>query len=286
MKTAKKTTHPKNVNVELRLYMREISKIPLLTAEEEKEMAIRSKNGDREALQKLVEGNLRFVISVAKKYNGCGLALMDLINEGNVGLLEAARRFDPERNVKFTSYAVWWIRQSILMALSSLAHPLRLPPKMANRLYKVNKTVTRRTLELGRKPTNGEIARELQLTDSELCEALQFSAEAASLNQPIDDNGELVLADVLEQKSLPPVDSALEASSLQERVEVAFDSLEHQEEQVLRLRFGLDDDTPRTLHEIGLMLGLSRERIRQIEAKALGKLRGCPQSTSLVNYLN
>lgn len=286
MQTAKRTYKQKNSNREMRLYLKEISKIPMLTVEEEREVGRRVQNGDREALQKLVECNLRFVIKIAKKYRGCGLPFMDLINEGNLGLIEAARRFDPTRNVKFTSYAVWWIRQSILHALSSLGHPLRLPPKISNTLYRVGNTITRKTNELRRKPRLDEIAVEVGLTERELSSMMELSGDAASLNQPIDDDGELVLGDLLEQTTLPSVESNTVSQFLDKHLNDALNELDESEEKVLRLRFGLDDDTPRTLKEIGDMMGLSRERIRQIESKALTKLRTAPKSDSLASYLN
>jgi RNA polymerase primary sigma factor len=286
MQTAKRTYKQKNSNREMRLYLKEISKIPMLTVEEEREVGRRVQNGDREALQKLVESNLRFVIKIAKKYRGCGLPFMDLINEGNLGLIEAARRFDPTRNVKFTSYAVWWIRQSILHALSSLGHPLRLPPKISNTLYRVGNTITRKTNELRRKPRLDEIAVEVGLTERELSSMMELSGDAASLNQPIDDDGELVLGDLLEQTTLPSVESNTVSQFLDKHLNEALNELDESEEKVLRLRFGLDDDTPRTLKEIGDMMGLSRERIRQIEAKALTKMRTAPKSDSLASYLN
>lgn len=287
MLAVKKTNYrSKQANREMRLYLKEISKIPILTPEEEKEIGRRVQAGDREALQMLVESNLRFVIKIAKKYRGCGLPFMDLINEGNLGLIEAARRFDPTRNVKFTSYAVWWIRQAILHSLSSLGHPLRLPPKISNTLYRVGVTINRKTNELRRKPSLHEISAEVGVPESELTSMLELAGEPASLNQPIDEDGELVLGDLLEQTTLPSVEETTVSQFLEKHLNEALDELDNSEEKVLRLRFGLDDDTPRTLKEIGDMMGLSRERIRQIESKALQKLRHTNKTDSLASYLN
>ncbi|HET6266984.1 MAG TPA: RNA polymerase sigma factor RpoD/SigA [Acidobacteriota bacterium] len=286
MLTVKKVNKFKQSNREMRLYLKEISKIPILTPEEEKELGRRVQKGDHDALQKLVESNLRFVIKISKKYRGCGLPFLDLINEGNVGLIEAARRFDPERNVKFTSYAVWWIRQAILHSLTNMSHPLRLPAKISNMLYRISRTVAKKTAELKRKPTLQEIARETGITEHELNQMLEVSGEAASLHEPIDEQGDLVLGDLLEQTTIPSVEHSLLSQSLVHQVRAALEGLERNEEKVLRLRFGMDDDKPRTLKQIGDLMGLSRERIRQIEAKALEKLRTARRQTSLAGYLS
>jgi len=282
----KNNTKQKNSNREMRLYLKEIAKIPLLSADEEKELGRRVQKGDKDALQKMVESNLRFVIKIAKKYRGHGISFLDLINEGNLGLIEAAKRFDPERNVKFTSYAVWWIRQSILHAISSLGHPMKLPAKVSNTLYRVGKTIAKSSHLLNRRPTLKEIADDVGITEKELNAALELSGDATSLNQPLDKQGELVLGDMLEDTTVPSVEETTVSKFLKEHLNEALHELDRNEEKVLRMRFGLDDDPPRTLKQIGDKMGLSRERIRQIEAKALSKLRGNRRSASLQSYLN
>jgi RNA polymerase primary sigma factor len=274
-------------NREMRLYLKEISHIPLLSAEEEKELGRRiQNNNDRAALQKLVESNLRFVIKIAKKYRGFGLSFMDLINEGNLGLIEAAKRFDPERNVRFTSYAVWWIRQAILHALTNLSRPLRLPAKITNTLHRVGKTIAKKTSELKRRPSIQEIAREVGVGADELSTMMEVAGEPASLSQPIDDEGDVVLGDVLEQTTVPSVEDTITLKFLKEHVGEALERLDENEQKVLKMRFGLDNGVPHTLKEIGTHMNLSRERIRQIEAKALDKLRHSRRARSLNSYLN
>jgi RNA polymerase primary sigma factor len=286
MLATKNDNKQKNMNREMRLYLKEISKIPLLSAEEEKELGRRVQKGDKDALQKLVESNLRFVIKISKKYRGHGISFLDLINEGNLGLIEAAKRFDPNRNVKFTSYAVWWIRQSILHAISTLGHPLKLPAKVSNTLYRVGKTIAKSSHLLNRRPTLKEIADDVGITEKELNTALELSGDAMSLNQPLDQQGELVLEDMLEDTTARSVEETTVSQFLQEHLNEALSELDKNEQKVLRLRFGLDNEPPRTLKQIGDKMGLSRERIRQIEAKALGKLRTNRRSASLQSYLN
>lgn len=286
MLVTKNSSKQKDSNREMRLYLKEISKIPLLSVEEEKEIGRRVQKGDKDALQKLVESNLRFVIKIAKKYRGHGISFLDLINEGNLGLIEAAKRFDPGRNVKFTSYAVWWIRQSILHAISSLGHPLKLPAKVSNTLYRVGKTIAKSSHLLNRRPTLKEIADDVGITEKELNAALKLSGDATSLNQPLDQEGELVMEDMLEDVNSQTVEETTVAKFLQEHLNEALNELDKNEEKVLRMRFGLDNEPARTLKQIGDKMNLSRERIRQIEAKALGKLRSNRRSASLQSYLN
>lgn len=276
----------KSFNLAMRLYLKEISRIPLLQADEEKELARRAQRGDREALQKMIESNLRFVIKIAKKYRKSGLPFMDLINEGNLGLIEAARRFDPERNVKFTSYAVWWIRQSILHYLSTATQAFRISPKTANILYRVATTLAKKKSELNEAPSREELAREIGVTLKELNSSLAATAGTLSLDHPIDDAGDLMLGDTLIQTSIPSAEDATFSEHLKGSVEKSLGVLNHMEEKVVRLRFGLDDDNPLTLKQIGDRMSLSRERIRQIEAQALNKLRKSSNVQSLATYLN
>jgi RNA polymerase primary sigma factor len=285
MAAPKNPSKAKQSSREMRLYLKEISKIPLLTAEEEKELGKLVQSGDHAALQKLVESNLRFVIKIAKKYRGFGLSFLDLINEGNLGLIEAARRFDPEKNVRFTSYAVWWIRQAILHALTNMGHPLRLPAKISNTMYRMGRTITRKTAELKRKPTMQEIAEDLGMDEHELSSMVEVAGGATSLNQPLDEKGELVLEDVLTDERVS-IEGELEEQFLAKHVDEAITRLDANERKILKLRFGLDDGVSRTLKEIGDSMGLSRERIRQIEAKALNKIRHSGRARTLASYLN
>lgn len=271
---------------EMRLYLKEISKIPLLTAEEEKELGRRiQETGDQEALQKLVESNLRFVIKIAKKYRGFGFSFLDLINEGNLGLMEAAKRFDPERNVRFTSYAVWWIRQAILHALTSMGHALRLPAKISNTMYRMGRTITKKTAELNRRPTIQEIATDMGIEEKELNSMIEVSGGATSLSQPLDEEGDLKLEDILTD-DVASIEEELESQFLNKHIDEVMGRLEENERKILTLRFGLEDGVSRTLKEIGDSMGLSRERIRQIEAKALNKIRHSRRARTLNSYLN
>jgi RNA polymerase primary sigma factor len=277
----------KSLNRAMRLYLKEISKIPLLTAEEEKELGRRvQQHGDREALQKLIESNLRFVIKIAKKYRKSGLPFLDLINEGNIGLMEAARRFDPERGVRFTSYAVWWIRQAILHYLSQASQVFRVSPKTANILYRVATTLARKKSQENETPSREDLAKEIGVTLNELNASLEAAAGTLSLDHPIDDSGDLVLGDTLEQHRIQSADIQTVNQHLKDQIGESLGTLSNMEEKVLRLRFGLDSDDPMTLKEIGDRMHLSRERIRQIEAQALGKLRRSSGAPALESYLN
>lgn len=286
MQKTKVSLKEKSLNRAMRLYLKEISKIPLLTPEEEKALGYRVQAGDKAALQKLIESNLRFVIKIAKKYRKSGLPFLDLINEGNLGLIEAARRFDPERNVRFTSYAVWWIRQSILHYLSQASQVYRLSPKTANILYRVATTLSKKRSEQSENPSREELAREVGVTVKELNASLEAVAGTLSLDHPIDESGDLTLGDALEQRTIPSAETSSATVFLREQLDKTLGSLTAMEESVLRLRFGLDDDNPMTLKQIGDQMHLSRERIRQIEAQALNKLRKSSQVSSLASYLN
>jgi RNA polymerase primary sigma factor len=286
MQKTKTISKDKSLNKAMRLYLKEISKIPLLTAEEEKALGARTQAGDKEALQKLIESNLRFVIKIAKKYRKSGLPFLDLINEGNVGLIEAAKRFDPERKVRFTSYAVWWIRQAILHYLSQASQVYRLSPKTANILYRVATTLNKRRSEQNEDLSREALAMEVGVSLKELNASLEATAGTLSLDHPIDENGDLTLGDALEQRSIPSAEVSSATIFLKEQIERSLGKLSPMEENVLRLRFGLDDDNPLTLKQIGDRMSLSRERIRQIEAQALNKLRKSTSVGSLASYLN
>ncbi len=270
----------------LEKYLKEIARIPRITAEEERKLGEQIKKGNKEAVRKLVEANLRFVVSYAKRYRNCGLSFLDLINEGNIGLIEAAKRFDPKKNVKFITYAVWWVRQAIIHALSDHSGAFRLPQKQANLLYRIGKTASTLSIELERTPSPEEIAEQMDLSVEDINTLLQASDENVSLNQIIDEEHEFQLHDKIEQDSVIPADIMLIRSSLKMQINSCLEELDEKEELVLRLRFGLDGQEPKTLKDIGEMMNLSRERIRQIEAQALLKLNRSQKCQQLRGYLN
>jgi RNA polymerase primary sigma factor len=285
-RTSAKRTSSSSSSETLKKYLQEISKLSRITPEEEKELGDKIANGDPAALRKLVEANLRFVVSFAKRYRNCGLSFLDLINEGNIGLIEAAKRFNPKKNVKFITYAVWWVRQAIIHALSDQSGAFRLPQKQANLLYRIGKTISQLTLDLERSPTPEEIAAKLEVSVQEVINLLQVADENVSLSTVIDEEHEFHLSDKLEQNLIPSADMALLRSSLKDHLHACLGELDPKEQKVLRLRFGLDEGEPKTLKEIGEMLGLSRERIRQIEAQALEKLNRSQKCQQLQGYLN
>ena len=258
----------------LNAYIREISRFKPLSGDEEKELGRRIQSGDHKALQRLVEANLRFVVSYAKRYRGLGLSFLDLIHEGTLGLIEAGKRFDPERNVKFISYAVWWVRQAIFHALSEHTRVFRLPQKLSGQISKVGNARQRLTTELNRSPTNEEVAEKTSLSLQEVEELLKVAGDDLSLSSTVGEDGTLELGDTLEQETIPSVELELMKSSFEEQIRRAMiEELDEKEQGVIKMRFGLDGEEPRTLQEIGEELGLSRERIRQIESKAKEKLR-------------
>jgi RNA polymerase primary sigma factor len=270
----------------LNAYIREIARFKPLTPGEEKELGRRIHQGDREALNRLVEANLRFVVSYAKRYRGLGLSFLDLVHEGNLGLIEAAKRFDPDRGVKFISYAVWWVRQAIFHALSEHARVFRLPQKLTSQVSKVGTARDKLTAELERAPTTEELARRTEMSEEEV-EALRLAAgEDVSLSTALGEDGTLELGDTLEQETIPAVELEMIRSSFAEQIQSMVADLDEKEREVLRMRFGLDGEEPRTLQEIGDTLGLSRERIRQIESKAKEKLRRSREAQGLRGYLN
>lgn len=268
----------------LRWYIKELSAIPLLTKDEEKHIAVRARAGDKEALRKLIESNLRFVIKISCKYQKSGLPILELINEGNIGLIEAARRFDPERGVRFTSYAVWWIQQRILKHLAESSGIFSLSQKNAQIRYRIREAFSRRMNLENRMPTNQELSQEIGLSLRQVKLALEISAKVHSLDVPLNEESETILSDELVQKVVPSPENSAIANSLKEQIEEKLQLLSPIEQRVLRLRFGLDDNTPLTLMKVGKHLKLSRERIRQLEKQALLKLRR--SSPSLALYLN
>ena len=273
----------------LRQYLKEISRYPTLTHEEELELARRIQQGDQEALQKLVESNLRFVVAYAKKYRNPNVSFLDLIHEGNLGLIQAAKKYDPFKegqDVKFITYAVWWIRQAILHALAEQAGTFRLPQKQANALYRLERTRAELQKELARPPTEEELAEAMGLPVEEVRLLTRVSQGSLSLNDPVDEDGDSELGDLLEQTTLPDADERILFSSFQKALREALGELPERERRVLELRYGLEDDRPRTLREIGEIMGLSRERVRQLEARALQALRRSQRGRALASYLN
>jgi len=270
----------------LNSYIREIAKFDQLTPEGEKELGARIQEGDQAALQQMVEANLRFVVHYAKRYRGLGLAYMDLIHEGNLGLMEAAKRFDPGRNVKFISYAVWWVRQAILHTLSEHARVFRLPQKLSGQVSKLKSQREKLKLELERTPTRDELAERTDRTPAQIEALLMASGDDVSLSAAVGDDGGLELGDTLEQDIIPSVEREMIRDSFEQTIKSMVGELDEKEREVIRMRFGLDGEDPRTLQEIGEAMALSRERIRQIESRAKEKLRRSREAQGLRGYLN
>jgi RNA polymerase primary sigma factor len=270
----------------LNVYIRDIARFKPLTADGEKELGRRIREGDQEALKRLVEANLRFVVHYAKRYRGLGLAYMDLIHEGSLGLMEAARRFDPDRNVKFISYAVWWVRQAIFHALSEHSRVFRLPQKLSGQVSRLETAREKLKAELERPPTTEELAARTALKPEEVEQLLLAAGDDVSLSTAVGDDGTLELGDTLEQDSVPSAEVEMIRTSFERRIQEMVGGLDEKEREVIKMRFGLDGDDPRTLQEIGEAMGLSRERIRQIESRAKEKLRRSREAHGLRGYLN
>ncbi len=266
-------------------YLREINEISLLNANDEIELAKRIRTGDQEALECLTKANLRFVVSVAKQYQNQGLSLGDLINEGNLGLIKAASRFDESRGFKFISYAVWWIRQSILQALAEQSRIVRIPLNRIGALNKIEKLFSALEQEFEREPTSEEIAEELDMSPADISDIMSNTSKQLSLDAPIDEEEENKLMDVIEDFEMPAPDSQLQTESLRIEIERALATLEEREAEVIRLYFGLSMEHPLTLEEIGQRFMLTRERVRQIKEKALRRLRHNSRSNLLRKYL-
>ncbi|NLI15142.1 MAG: sigma-70 family RNA polymerase sigma factor [candidate division Zixibacteria bacterium] len=283
---AKKSKRFRDEDPSLDLYLREIGETSLLTADEEVDLAKRIRSGDHEALERLTKANLRFVVSVAKQYQNQGLSLADLINEGNIGLIKAAKRFDETRGFKFISYAVWWIRQAILQALAEQSRIVRLPLNRVGTLHKIGKISSSLEQDLGREPSPDEIAKELELTEVEVADTLKISNSHLSLDAPFSDSEDNSLLDVLEDELQPSPDECLLDESLRIEIEKALDTLTPREAEVINLYFGLNHEKPLTLEEIGARFSLTRERVRQIKEKAIRRLRHASRSKALRAYLN
>jgi len=270
----------------LDLYLREIGETPLIKAEEEVELAKRIRQGDQAALEKLTKANLRFVVSVAKQYQNQGLSLSDLINEGNIGLIKAAKRFDETRGFKFISYAVWWIRQAILQALAEQSRIVRLPLNRVGTLHKIGKISSSLQQEFGREPSADEIAKKLELSEGEVSDTLKISNSHLSLDAPFSVSEDNSLIDILEDEMQESPDESLLSDSLRVEIEKALDTLTPREAEVINLYFGLNHEKPLTLEEIGARFSLTRERVRQIKEKAIRRLRHASRSKALRAYLN
>lgn len=274
-----------NAEDPIRMYLKEIGRIPLLSSEEEIELAKRMEEGDEEAKKKLSEANLRLTVSIAKRYSGRGMQFLDLIQEGNLGLIKAVEKFDYRKGYKFSTYATWWIRQSITRAIADQARTIRIPVHMVETMNRVNRTSRRLLQEYGREPTPEEIAEAMNLPVERVLEISKISQEPVSLETPIGEEEDSHLGDFIQDEHIPvPADEAAH-TLLREQLEKVMDTLSEREQKVLALRFGLEDGKPHTLEEVGREFQVTRERIRQIEAKALRKLRHPTRSRKLRDFL-
>lgn len=278
---------PKGINIDdpVRMYLKEIGKVPLLSAEEEIELAKKMEQGDDEAKKRLCEANLRLVVSIAKRYVGRGMLFLDLIQEGNLGLIKAVEKFDWRKGYKFSTYATWWIRQAITRAIADQARTIRIPVHMVETINKLIRISRQLLQELGREPRPEEIAKEMDLPVEKVREILKIAQEPVSLETPIGEEEDSHLGDFIPDDDAPAPAEAAAFSMLKEQLIEVLDTLTPREQKVLRLRFGLDDGRARTLEEVGKKFDVTRERIRQIEAKALRKLRHPSRSKKLKDYL-
>ncbi|WP_438346863.1 RNA polymerase sigma factor RpoD [Paenibacillus sp. FA6] len=273
------------INDPVRMYLKEIGRVQLLSASDEVQLAKRIEQGDEEAKRRLAEANLRLVVSIAKRYVGRGMLFLDLIQEGNMGLIKAVEKFDHGKGFKFSTYATWWIRQAITRAIADQARTIRIPVHMVETINKLIRVSRQLLQELGREPAPEEIAIEMELSVEKVREIMKIAQEPVSLETPIGEEDDSHLGDFIEdQEALAPADAAA-YELLKEQLEDVLDTLTEREENVLRLRFGLDDGRTRTLEEVGKVFGVTRERIRQIEAKALRKLRHPSRSKRLKDFL-
>ncbi|HEY9575613.1 MAG TPA: RNA polymerase sigma factor RpoD, partial [Lachnospiraceae bacterium] len=279
---------PEGIGIEdpVRMYLKEIGKVPLLTAEEEIELAKRMEEGDEEAKKRLAEANLRLVVSIAKRYVGRGMLFLDLIQEGNLGLIKAVEKFDYNKGFKFSTYATWWIRQAITRAIADQARTIRIPVHMVETINKLIRISRQLLQELGREPVPEEIAQEMNMSVERVREILKISQEPVSLETPIGEEEDSHLGDFIQDDNVPVPADAAAFTLLKEQLAEVLDTLTEREKKVLTLRFGLEDGRARTLEEVGKEFSVTRERIRQIEAKALRKLRHPSRSRKLKDYLD
>ena len=279
---------PDGVSIEdpVRMYLKDIGKVPLLTAEEEIELAKRMEAGDEKAKQKLAEANLRLVVSIAKRYVGRGMLFLDLIQEGNLGLIKAVEKFDYEKGYKFSTYATWWIRQAITRAIADQARTIRIPVHMVETINKLIRESRQLLQELGREPLPEEIAERMGISVERVREILKISQEPVSLETPIGEEEDSHLGDFIQDQNVPVPAEAAASNLLRDQLNEVLDTLTEREQKVLRLRFGMDDGRARTLEEVGKEFQVTRERIRQIEAKALRRLRHPSKSRKLKDYLD
>ena len=274
------------INDPVRMYLKEIGKISLLSLDEETELSKRIAEGDETAKNRLAESNLRLVVSIAKRYVGRGMLFLDLIQEGNIGLMKAVEKFDAEKGYKFSTYATWWIRQALTRAIADQARTIRVPVHMVETINKLSRYQRQLTLELNREPTDEELAKKMGMSPDKVREVIKIAQDPVSLETPIGEEEDSHLGDfVPDESNMSPEDFTIH-EMLKEEIGDVLLTLTEREEQVLRLRFGLDDGSPKTLEEVGQMFGVTRERIRQIEAKALRKLRHPSRSRKLKDFLN
>ena len=269
----------------VRMYLKEIGTVALLSGEEELELAKRKQDGDEYAKQKLIEANLRLVVSIAKRYTGRGMSFLDLVQEGNLGLIKGVEKFDYTKGFKLSTYATWWIRQSVTRALADQARTIRVPVHMVETINKMSKMQRKLTLELGYEPTVAELAEALEMTEEKVMEIMQIAREPASLETPIGEEDDSNLGDFVADANVVSPEGNVESVMLREHIDTLLSELKERERQVILLRFGLEDGHPRTLEEVGKEFKVTRERIRQIEAKALRKLRNPVRSKRIRDFL-
>ena len=269
----------------VRMYLKEIGTVPLLTAEEELKLAKRKAEGDQVAKERLIEANLRLVVSIAKRYTGRGMSFLDLVQEGNLGLIKGVEKFDYTKGYKLSTYATWWIRQSVTRALADQARTIRVPVHMVETINKMSKMQRKLTLELGYEPSVAELAEALDMTEDKVMEIMQIAREPASLETPIGEEDDSNLGDFVADSNAVTPEGNVESVMLREHIDSLLEDLKERERQVIVLRFGLEDGHPRTLEEVGKEFNVTRERIRQIEAKALRKLRNPVRSKRIRDFL-